>query len=259
MPQLPPRPFRVLTSYTLRRISVGLLYLVGGSSLGGWLAFVEVRDALSLYSAIVTWDQGQPAHGVHVSGEESSNRGFNTYRLEVDYKTSEGAVHHAPVEFEALFASVGDDETPEVRYDAKNPERFALNWQAQMIYSRSASILLQLGFSLFLAIGGTLAGLGSFTDLATARRAAANSTEILLPVSRTVRITKRGKDTGQRRYEYQVQRPDGRIVTRSYVQERGKPGPMFADPSERSLVALVTPEAPHRPVVLGSDLSPFAR
>jgi hypothetical protein len=259
MPILPPRPLRLQSSFVLGCWLKALIFFALGVAILVGITIWQGGEARAILRDGEIWDHGEVATDSNVSGKErSQNFIVNSYDLKVDYTDQKGAEHHAKLEFTLLFRSVDQHSEAEVRYDPRDPSKFALAWAVERSGSRWLSVIFLWGI---LALFGALMGWLGFLQVRNwldASAAAADSDEIaahLISVSEV--RNQKGKPTGARNYLFRVPLPGGREVQRT-VQLKGALSPLWTDGSRRQLVVLAAKKVPERPIVVRSDLHPFA-
>jgi len=259
MPILPPRPLRLQSSFVLGCWLKALIFFAIGAAILAGITLWQGGEARAILRDGEVWEHGEVAADSNVSGKErSQNFIVNSYDLKVDYTDQQGGTHHAKLEFTLLFRSVDQHSEAEVRYDPRDPSKFALAWAVDRSGSRWLSVIFLWGI---LALFGALMGWLGFLQVRNwldARAAAADSDEvgaILISVSEV--RNQKGKPTGARNYLFRVPLGSGREVQRT-VQLKGAHSPLWTDGSRRQLVVLVAKTAPDRPIVVRSDLHPFA-
>jgi hypothetical protein len=257
---LPARPLRLRPSFVARSALLGGVFLVLGAAIaffgGRWVWVDEVQGILRDKEV---WATGAPAMGGKVDGQEKSNQFIlYSYDLKVEYRDAWGKDRSGTSSFSLLFSSLDTARPPAVRYDPKSPDQFTVSWAMDELGARwGAAGLYAFGV---LALSGSLLliGWGASRRLLDARRVAEQSDEVrLFVVSRTQQVVN-GQVTGATIYRYSVPEAlggDGK-TEQEIVLARGE-APLFADEGGNVMVALVSPIAKTRPVVVRRDLYPF--
>jgi hypothetical protein len=258
-PVLPARPLKLQPGFVRRNHLLAVAFVLPGLvALIGYPVW-QAGEARAIVADGAVWRTGVPASDVRVSGERTSHDFIlHSYDLRVSYSDRQGAAHQGRVTFDSLLTSVSDGADVEVRYDPRRPERFALSWAIALGGARWAAFA-------FLTVAGIGIGLlflvlarESIRRVADARDAARASEEVELEVLSTEVIKQYGRSTGVVKYRYLVPRPTGKAKKREITFNRRKhQRPLFADQAETRLLALSTPTAPDRPVILRGDLYPF--
>lgn len=259
MPILPPRPLRLQSSYVLGCWLKALIFFALGAAILVGITIWQGGEARAILRDGEVWEHGEVAVDSNVSGKErSQNFIVNSYDLKVDYTDQQGGAHHAKLEFTLLFRSVDQRSEAEVRYDPRDPSKFALAWAVDRSGSRWLSVIFLWGIlALFAALMAWL-GFLQVRNWLDARAAAADSDEIAAHLVSVSEVrNQKGKPTGARNYLLVVPL-DGKRELQRTVQLKGTHTPLWTDGSRRQLVVLVAKKVPELPIVVRSDLHPFA-
>lgn len=239
-------------------LGAALMFLVG---FGMSIVFPiwQATEAKRILVDQELWKTGTPAEDVRVSGRETShNFLLNSYHLNVVYTDAVGGEHTGPLEFDTLFESVDQKSPIDVRYDAKDPTRFALSWAVDLSRARWGSVAF-LGLLMgLLGLVVIWSGRGLLRRLAAARHVGASFEELELPLVQVIEMRQYGRATGQMRYRFDVAGPAGKTRKREVVFNRKKKHePLFVDAERTRMLAVRTSAAPDRPIVLRNDFYPF--
>ena len=152
----PPGRTATVGSGAMRTVKAGFWLLVG-VALGVGSLFFGFKGATGIVSDGSVWDKGTAAPRVRVGGRVKSNRIIlKTYELDVDFQDTEGRPHHGHEEFTTLFTSVDQERSPEVHYDASDPNRFVLSWARDVTGGRWMAALFFLVMGPVFLLGGWL-------------------------------------------------------------------------------------------------------
>jgi hypothetical protein len=251
---LPARPYRVRSELTLRAwlaaLGLAALSLAPAPFVVRWRA----GAARELLEERHIWDEGAVARDVRGNWVLDKGLIFDDYRYDFHYTDERGGVHQQTSEVTSIRAL--DIENPvEVRYVGDRVaisaafERLGDRWIAW--YAGNAPpVMLTFGI-LFLAA----LQLRRWMDV---RHAGDRSDEVELHIDQVERI--HFKRTASERFRYHCHLPlaDGRRV-RCEVVFNAALGeyPLFSDEAQSRLLALVSPHAPRRPVIVRNDMYPY--
>ncbi|WP_375767509.1 hypothetical protein NR798_38405 [Archangium gephyra] len=251
---LPPRPLP-LDRTLLRERRRGLVLSLVGHGVLLLLALVLVAWQLaSRWSVDTLWARGNP--GVLVAHEVKQNapEGFEflsampAYEVHVTFEDASGGLHRGTREFFYVFASLPGGARPEVRYEPSHPERFVLSWEAVGFKPWSSLVFMLVCAGL---LGGIvlwrMRALGML--LALPRLCAKDGREVLLELVSVVELEEQvlvvyrlpGEGPGRER----------RVLL------DGAPYRMKVE-GKAWLLALESPRAPGRYLILEETLLPFA-
>jgi hypothetical protein len=113
---------------------------------GALLVFVFVAMSVPAVPAIRhdtrVWNAGGEEYPASVQGTVTTRKFiFRAYDLTVQYRTSDGRLHGAPVRFDTLFKP-DEDHEPLVRVSPTNPDDFALRFAVSASDGRWASVVV---------------------------------------------------------------------------------------------------------------------
>lgn len=173
----------------------------------------------------------------------------------MNYADANGATHRDRVKFRTLGLRCDRSEQPVVRHLPDDPGRFALSWAVDARTGRVLALALLAFGAIFIVAMCAFHGARMVRRLALARRLAARSDELVLKVVKVEPVMGRWRQTGNE-YHFEARAADGRHLSGTEEAKLKRP-PLFGDPSGRTLVALVDPDDPARPLVLLQDFHPF--
>jgi hypothetical protein len=254
-----PRPLRVHARFVRNSYLGAATMFACGLVMSIAFPIWQTGEAKRILADEALWKGGTPAGDASVSGRETShNFLLNSYHLDVVYTDDHGTEHKAPLEFDTLFSSVDQKAPVDVRYDAKDPTRFALSWAVDLTGARWAAVaFLGLGLG---ALGLVVIWAGRIVlrRLADARQVGTSFEELELPLVQVIEMRQYGRATGQLRYRYEAPRAGGKARKQEVVFNRKKKQePLFVDPERTRMLAVRTSQAPDRPIVLRNDFYPF--
>jgi hypothetical protein len=254
-PILPTRPLPLRTSFIVRSYLLGGLASFGGAAVAIAGIVWQLQESRTILHEQQVWDHGVPAQTYSVEGRKSTNHAvFDEYRLTVKYTDADGKEHQLKSEFDSAFRSVDEQSDPMIHYDPKHPDDFALAWAIQLGWGRWANVLIML-----LTCGGigllfVFIGLRLFSRLSDARACAEWSDELELEVVRITKITKYGRDTGARRFQYRMPVAEGGKLFEDPFTTKHLP--LFSDSTERFIIGLRSSRS-GRPTLVRHDFYPF--
>jgi hypothetical protein len=253
------RPLRVKQEFVRRSYAeaVGFFVVAAVAAIGFPLfGLVEARAIRRDHDL---WKRGAVAAEVTVPGSATTHVLIvTTYELDVGYRDQAGTAHRGRAELTTLFAPLPNVAPVAVRYDPQAPDRFVLSWAVEFTSARwqACSVLLVAG----VAFGVLFRQLGrrALVRLADARAAAIESEDVELEVAGMDTLKEWNRSTGQVKYQYLVPIDGGKPKKRQVTFNRRKQHtPIFIDEKRTRLLAVRTPKAPDRPIVLRSDCYPF--
>lgn len=259
-PVLPPRPYRLRTSFVVRTKLRGiLLSLLGAGALCAALVFA-ITEGGAVFQEQQLWNRGQPAAITKVDKHERQLLVSHRYHVDVEYRDAGGGVRRAYHNFETLLGSADTDRPLQVRYDPATPDSPALSWAVAASLWRYVACAFEV---LVLAGVGALllfTGLAFRRELWVARRCAEDSEEVVLDIvkERSAWLGPRGGASMQYYYYRLEGRPgeaprEGRVACDPNLDQR----PLYADARKKRVIALVCAEAPNEPVLVQEDHYPF--
>lgn len=270
---LPERPLSLKRGFVLRFGLGSAACLAGALAIAVFAGRWVWEEAEGIRRDDRIWETGTTAVDGSVEGQErSSHFVFYSYDLKVEYRDLKGQTHRHDSSFSSVWTEVDQHKEPVVRYDPNAPDQYALSWAIDLGGARWGSF----GVSCFglLMIVGTLGGLSwaLSRQLADARRCASRSDEVLLEVVSVAPQIVNGTNTGAMIYKYRMSGSaavagaktdtggvtvvDGGGVVGELVLAKGS-APLFTDDEQKTMLALVSPDAPGRPMVMRTDLHPF--
>jgi hypothetical protein len=254
---LPPTPLRLQSSFVWKYRLGGLVLLAVGISAGAGYAAWQYNTIRELLDQARIWRMGEPALEVRVSGREKTSKGiFHGYELDVEYVDAREGRHKRTMKFDTLGGEVDQNAEPAVHYLKDDPDQYALSWAMDVTTSRWCSIgfMMLAGVGL---IGGSFSFLGwrALRRLLDAQRCAARSDEVIVEITKVRPQKVHGKITANEIF-FTGLTPDGREV-KGDTTFPIKFEPLWADASQRRMVALVPPENLKRAVVPRGDFWPF--
>lgn len=242
---------RVHPKFLVSRSLGGVLLLLAAVGVAAGSAVLVSGMAASILEDGRVWRTGTVAKHAEVQGTQTTSHFiFRSYELQVSFADASGEVRSAKASYGLLFGSLDVDAPLEVRFDPSAPERVALSWAQQALVPRWLQVLF-VGAIMVLGFGGFLgwAGLKALRRFRDVRAAAARPEVQLLGVLSETAVIVNGKPTGATRIEWAS---EGEVGT--FVLEKDE---QLAALTPDTLVALRTPGAPGRPVVLHGNGYPF--
>lgn len=258
MLQVPRRGLRF--GFWLRQMGLWflLLALAAGAVAGAiWIA----SDIPAIRRDGRVWASGREATDVAVRGKVQS-KGFGWvvahYDLTVEYQV-DGRRHRHPLDFGTALGRLDHDRAPVVRYDPRDPDRFALNWAVDASGARWRWAILGTLIMGLLVFAG-LVGVRSVIGDARAVRHSALTGEVAIATIRgtTVLANSRGQPSGKTRFSLSLPASEG-AEARTWVEDvpESKARPLYADHDHTTVFVLVA--SPPAPVILlRDDLYPLS-
>jgi hypothetical protein len=251
---LPRRPLKVRFSVRLRAwAAAGLLALAGLAILGA-ASWFQGGALVHLVRERSIWAHGTPAADSGVQGKRrTTNAIYNHYTLDVSWEDDDGELHAGKLDFSTLLGRVDTEPEPEVRYDPKEPDRFALNWAIDATGSRLGEIVVS--WALFALLGLILVRRMRvpLAELAEIRHCAEYADEVELIVLGIEPVVQKGRPTAAHRWRFQVAGTSerGEVLVRKNLR------PLYADAAGTRVLAPRSRLQPDRPVILDESLAPF--
>lgn len=237
---------RALAQRRLRNFGVtAVLVAMGAAFCAG--SVVSTRQVIE---ERILWARGMQGKLVHLSGkvEETQKLGltlFYDYDLDVKWLDSQGRQHAGKASFGRTFRGVGKRESPRLRYDPEQPDRFVLSWAAQGGLARAGvALLCGLLGALMLLCARTLAKVER-RRLEILRMCAEDGEEVVGEVE------KAWSHKGVHFLRYRL--PDD-VRVRRY---QGDAPFVFARGGSLHVLALRSPRAPDAPLLVEADLRSF--
>jgi len=251
---LPARPLTLAASFVsscwsraLLVGALGLLATAGTLAWAGWIVADIVGQARLEHG-------GKAALFTSISGKvKTTNIVYHEHDLRVSFDG-----HFYPMSFSTLFLSADKDLKPQVWYDPNDPSRFALNLATGRAGSRV--LLVLFGGAIFGGIGLAIlfAARGHLRRLRDARTIAAASEELRVSITSVEEVrNQKGAPTGKKRWHWKGQTASGQALVGMVELDKGHV-PLYGDATERTMVALYSPDVPKGTLVLRDDLHPFA-
>lgn len=258
-PFLPPRPLRIQPEFVRRSYLVAAICAPIGLALVAallWWQGVEVRDYLRERKLL---REGTKVADAEVSGRTSGKLFIWHADLDVAYADQAGKSHRGQQTVWYAFGDIDQKAPLEVRYDPRDPDRFAVSWTVDLGVNRMISV------ALFLAIFGLCASLpllvawGKLRTLRLMRRSATSSDEVLLELRQVIEQIVNGSPTGQLEHRF-VLVGDEKETSLVFMRHTNAPSLLFL--GERHALALrcATPGSAPRAtefVLLDETLTPF--
>ncbi len=253
---LPKAPLRlhwaVVGSRVMRALVLsgfGVLILGGG----WWWQSGTIGEA---WSHGTIWSTGKQAVACSVKGKHINRRWFsNSYKLDVSYQDSDEEWHSGHLEFDTLGASANTDKEPDVKYDPKDPSRFALNWAEDAKGARWGSILLFVSMVTLIGGGMLVAARRKLRELADLRACARAFDEVEIEIIGIEAITdSRGRSSGVSRCSYRI--PDSGRTGETEVP--ANINPLTVDNKGARVLALRPKSLPDQMVVVDESFKPFS-
>lgn len=258
-PFLPPRPLRIQPEFVRRSYLVAAICTPIGLALVAallWWQGGEVRDYLRERRLL---REGTQVADAEVSGRTSGKLFIWHADLDVAYVDQAGKSHRGQQTVWYAFGDIDQKAPLEVRYDPRDPERFAVSWTVELGANRMLSV------ALFLAIFGLCASLpllvawGKLRTLRLLRQSATSSDEVLLELRQVIEQIVNGSPTGQLEHRF-VLVGDEKETSLVFMRHANAPPLLFL--GERHALALrcATPGSAPRAtefVLLDETLTPF--
>jgi hypothetical protein len=255
----PPTPWKLVPGYVMKRKMGGAVLLLAGVAAalgyialsgGGLRQFLDERavwnDARSVQVPAV------------VDGEVTTNRLiFHGYHLRVGYPVdAAGTARTESLEFDTLISRIDDTLEPRVRFDPRQPGRFALN-QAVMASGGRWGALAFFLLAGVLLVGGSIGFLGwaLYAGALRAERVALRGRPVVGTITKIEEQRSHGVPTGLTLYHFRMPSELGGKA-RSVGFKRKDGTPLWLEERVR-LVVCVDPEAPKAFVALRHDLFPM--
>lgn len=259
-PVLPARPYTVSTAMIRgARIKAAIALPVGlllGALLLGWLGG-EVGDYLTERRIAQT---GSLAKSVKIAGQTHSKMFINNADLDIAYEDASGGQHRGKQSLWYAFGDIDQHAPLSVRYDPAAPDRFALSWALDVGVSRMAFLLLCLGLGGLFVVLPLLLAVNQLRTVRQARRAAADSDEVLLRVTQIVEQKANDVPTGNLELHYVVVDEPAEHKPRVVLRHKNARPLLWLD--EEHLVSLRCRPQPGKDrgdvLLVDEDLHPFS-
>ncbi len=251
------RPLRLRAGFLLRTLVWGpFLILLGLTSIIGG-GYWQSLEAARIVRDTRLWETGADAIGSRVEGKVESRKFiFYTYNLTVRYSIPGGRRFEVPCRFDSVGFTVNQDKPSRVKYDPQRPDEFVLSWAHDVSMGRWLAVAVLGGTFVFLFGGGMiLYGRRLMREAAVARACGRQAETILLDVRRVVNVTTNGRPT-QNVFQLQGADPSGRPVAATLTLKH-KRTPLYADTSQRQVVARWSEKFPKQPLALQDNYAPF--
>jgi hypothetical protein len=206
------------------------------------------------------WDEGVVARDPRGSVHFDDRTVFVDSAVEIHYTDDQAATHHRKLELTTL-RRLDSDAPVAVHYLKGHPGELAISAAVDRLPDRWIVWYLTSAIAAMMALGVlVLAGLQLQKWLAI-RLVAHRSDEVELPIEHIERVAwgHHGGVTWTQRFRYHCRHSAGGKTTQCsavFYSALGK-YPIFTDDAQSRLVALVSPHAPRRPVIVRNDLHPF--
>lgn len=259
-PILPPRPFQLQPDFaaSARRKLVLLspLSLFFVALVAYWQGG-EVRQYLAERQL---WQTGTLAETLNVAGKTSSKMFLSSADLDITFTTADGRTQHASQSISFAFGDLDQQAPLGLRYDPRDPSKFALSWALDVGVYRMLNVALYSALFGFMALLPLLIGWGAYATLKRARRAAAASDEVLAKLVKVVEQQTNGTPNGMLELSIAVVgEPDDR---KPRVVIRSKTGPELLWLDELHIIALRCPATPGKNddhvLLIEESFHPFA-
>jgi hypothetical protein len=244
--------YRLLASAGSALVALGCI--VGYSYMAGSQASAILRDQR-------IWDAGGSSIPAAVHGNVTTRQFvLKNYSLEVEFKAPDGRERHHKVEFDTLFGGIPDDSPMEVRMSPENPDAIALGAAVDVAGKRWAAAGFFAVVGIFL-LGGAFGTL-SWTAARQWRRvarAARSGVPVPCALLRREVIKNQGRPTGAEKFTFHVPAAAAKGVEVDVTYQcRTKNNGIILLDEEKSILALVPPDAPAQAIVLLRDYYPLA-
>ncbi len=232
---LPAHPLRLRFGYVATTYALALMMVAIGA-LVGYLAYDQFSDIAALRESSRLWDDGAHALDGKISGTRDSKLGLDwviaSYRLDVWYVDAAGESHTGKRAFWTMLGGPDTDDRAEIRYDAKQPDRFVTSWEHDASGARWRAVVIL----------GLLTSLMTFVSLLAVWAIPSGA-------RRTARCGRRGDEILARAVSTSEQRDArGQVTHRTFVFEHdGKTisetfklpdVPLYADEAQQYALAL---------------------
>jgi hypothetical protein len=113
-----------------------VLSLLGHGFMLLLILVIVAWQVASRWSVDTLWARGNPGRLVAHEVKQNAPEGFEflsvmpAYEVHVTFEDASGRLHRGTREFFYVLASIPGGARPEVRYEPSHPERFALSWEA---------------------------------------------------------------------------------------------------------------------------------
>jgi hypothetical protein len=254
---VPARPLKLHPRFVAGRVFGVLMMAALGVGLGPWFAYRQYQGAMSLLRTSKVWQRGVPASSCSVDAKEATFKlVFHTYEFKVSYHDNRGEQHSGTCEVDTVFSTIDQNRRPVLRYLRETPDAFALSWAIEVQNSAWVAwaffTATTVMFFCCIAVAVFL-----WNELHIAFLCSQKSDEVLLSVTK---VSQEYQRVGHNLTVYHFEGENGRGQSlKGKVRFSERHGPLFANASKATIVALVSEQAPRKPVVLRCDLQPFSR
>lgn len=261
-PIFPAPPWRLSLKYTATRYVFGVLFFLGGLALAVVCARLTADSERRLREEQAVWDAADSVEVRAVVDGTQQTQAFvaHSYDLTVSFQPYDGALQTEKLAFSTVGGGLDDEALTFVRYlryDPRDPHRFALDVAVGHASARRAHHFLLLGGGGVLLVGLLLV-LG--VRLVQSARAAAtvvqNGEEIACAYLFSEPELVNGKKTHNTIYRFRFPDTHGGEVKHAVFKSNAG-GPLFLGPENRVILVLVNRRKRTQFVVPRSDLYPF--
>lgn len=247
---LPPFPYRVSPVFARRQRIVLLVLLLFVALFLGAAAYSLV-EARGMAAERRIWATGVETTQVDWKGTRLTSKGSTSYNLDVRFLDADRVERSGRVVFSTWYGSIDTTTPPVVHYLAQHPDSFAFSKAMDLMEERtnSAAITQALFAGLMLFFGWL--GLRLWRETRATRACALGSEEVALTV---VSREQAGKATS---YKLRGETPWGTPLNWRAGTHKRLGSPLFLDPGQTKVLALVSRDYPAVPVVIREGLLPY--
>lgn len=280
MLRLPARPWTLKGSVTTRFALLLVLWSLMSLAVVACWFFLTYPALTDILRQQRIWDRGVRAADAVVRGKTTSHKFvLDSFDLHVSWHDEKRRPHEKRVEFSILFSGIGKDDPVEVRYDPASPDECALSWAVDHRVNRWITLVLGVAVSVLCLFGTGAVVRNLVRDHRFLQRLGEQGREVELDVLSFAPPRTR-KQLGALVYALHggsgldaggpaVRRARGvsmlaalgvaTSAEQGHVTFKRSAGEFLWTTQDRAKVlALVDPEQPTRPLILGADLQPFA-